>query len=84
MLNRNVLGQDILKVNGKYEPVLWKGYEDKMKTYQGEIVNKKCVEDKFREKIKRISCGEDIKPEEWYECQMLLEQIFKAFCKSIH
>ncbi|MCI5504382.1 MAG: HEPN/Toprim-associated domain-containing protein [Eubacterium sp.] len=78
------LGQDILKVNGKYEPVLWKGYEDKMKTYQGEIVNKKCVEDKFREKIKRISCGEDIKPEEWYECQMLLEQIFKAFCKSIH
>lgn len=73
------LGQDILKVNGKYEAVLWKGYEDKMQTYQGEIVNKKGVEDKFREKIKRISCGEDVKYEEWCECERLLEQIFKAF-----
>lgn len=76
------LGQDILKVNGKYEPVLWKEYEDKMETYQGEILNKKGVEDKFREKIKRISRGEDIKSEEWYECEMLLEQIFNSFCKS--
>lgn len=76
------LGQDILKVNGKYEPVLWKGYEDKMKAYQGEILNKKGVENKFMEKIKRISRGEDIKSEEWYECEMLLEQIFNSFCKS--
>lgn len=78
MFNRNVFGTRY----SQYEPVLWKGYEDKMKAYQGEILNKKGVENKFMEKIKRISRGEDIKSEEWYECEMLLEQIFNSFCKS--
>lgn len=78
------LGQDILKVNGKYEPVLWKEYEDKMETYQGEILNKKGVEDKFREKIKRISRGEDIKSRNGMNAKCCLNRYLILFANQLN
>ena len=73
------LGKDILNVNGQYEPIQWKGYEDKIKSYQGEIVNKKGVADKFRKKVKAINEGANVNNEDWVECKILLQQLFKAF-----
>ncbi|MER6790778.1 HEPN/Toprim-associated domain-containing protein [Amycolatopsis mediterranei] len=46
------LGSDVLKADGEdFEPVQWTGYQAKIKRYQGEITNKKKVQNIFREKV---------------------------------
>ena len=77
------LGKDILKVEENYEPIQWTGYTDKIKAYQGEIINKKIVENKFREKVNKIKRGDQIIYEDWEECRILLEQIFTAFVEEV-
>lgn len=71
------LGKDILKKNGEYEPVRWKSYIDKVDAYQGEIVYKSKVLNRFKEKVKRSY--DQLVLEEWEECDLLLREIFNAF-----
>lgn len=77
MFNRDVLGKDILKKNGKYDPIRWKSYIDKVDAYQGEIVSKSVVLKQFELKVKRSQ--DKIVLEEWEECDLLLREIFSAF-----
>ena len=73
------LGKDILAESGQYEPVRWKAYVDKVDAYQGEIVSKVDVLKKFEKKIKRSE--KQLVLEEWEECDILLNEIFKVFQK---
>lgn len=69
------LGKDILKSNGNYIPVQWKGYNEKENKYQGEISDKQKVHDVFRNKI-RLNTHFDMT-----ELEMVLQLIFKAYQK---
>ncbi|RKD88146.1 HEPN/Toprim-associated domain-containing protein [Mangrovibacterium diazotrophicum] len=74
------LGQDILSQKEGLMPIQWKGYDSKLKKYQGEIIDKTKVQKDFKKKIKE--CKEDrnkIKDEDWREMHDLLQMIFNTF-----
>ena len=45
------LGEDCVKNGSTFIPVQWKGYNDKQRKYQGEIVDKAKVQEAFRLKL---------------------------------
>lgn len=73
------LGRDVLQEDGNFIPIQWKGYVDKTKTYQGEIMYKQHVQDKFDEKVNKAPKNGTIDKEMWEEMEMLLNAIFDAF-----
>ncbi len=72
------LGQDVLKENEEFIPVHWKGYNDKTQTYQGEVMNKALIQDRYREKMAKIA-STGANEYNWFEMTQLLETIFTAF-----
>lgn len=75
------LGKDVLSENGKLIPIQWKGYVDKTKSYQGEVMQKGLIQSKFSNKYKLASVNNEINAtdEAWFEMRILLEYIFDAF-----
>lgn len=73
------LGKDVLLIDGEFEPIMWSGYIDKVKAYQGEIKNKGGVQKRFDEKIKKSEMTGIDSLDNWEECNILLESIFNAF-----
>ena len=76
------LGTDALlrKDSAELTPVHWKGYDQIVNKYQGEIVDKGLVQDRYHEKVK--VCLDDPKKIEqfdWEEMHSLLRTIFDAF-----
>ena len=66
-------GEDVLKKGDEFLPILWKGYNEKEKKYQGEISDKGFIQNKFREKLKLF-------PEaNFSDMNFLLMTIFNAF-----
>lgn len=66
-------GVDVLTRNNELIPVQWKGFDDKEKKYQGEIADKKFVQETFRMKLNKSKVTE-IK-----ELTELLNGIFNAY-----
>lgn len=73
------LGRDVLKDGEEIEPVMWEGYREKVKRYQGKLLNKAAIQNRFEEKLSNaIDAG--IKDEnDWLELKLVFEQIFTAF-----
>lgn len=74
------LGSDILKQKDNFMPIQWKGYDSKLKKYQGEIIDKIKVQKDFKNKLKE--CRNDIRKiddTEWKEIHELLQMIFNTF-----
>jgi hypothetical protein len=67
------LGSDILTKENSLIPIRWKNFNDKEKKYQGEIVEKLDVQDRFRKKLENTSC------EGYFEMKCLLNEIFNGF-----
>jgi hypothetical protein len=75
------LGEDVLRDEaGQLTPVQWRGYSDKLKKYQGEIVGKDKVKDKFLEKLKTAP-SQDVAQQlpEWQALKLLLRELLTAF-----
>ena len=74
------LGKDVLTKEGQLIPVQWKGYDQTLEKYQGEIIDKAGVQKLFETKIddclkdptKTVIC-------DWAEMTELLKTIFNAF-----
>jgi len=71
-------GKDILFQNGGYTSIQWTGYNSKMEKYQGEILHKKEVQQKFENKLsmQKYDSGNS---ENWSEMKELLNVIFYAW-----
>lgn len=67
------LGAEALTKEGLFIPIRWKAYNEKLGQYQGEVANKKYVQKKFREIIKR----QDFKCQP--EMNLLLKELFDSF-----
>lgn len=74
------LGKEILSKDGQLIPIQWKGYDQTLGKYQGEIIDKSGVQKQFQTKID--DCLKDptttIKYD-WTELYLLLQTIFAAF-----
>jgi hypothetical protein len=74
------LGLDVLTIDGKLSPVHWKGYDDSLKQYQGEIENKKTIQKNFFTKLEQ--CTNDsklIEKTDWSSIRLIFQSIFNAF-----
>jgi hypothetical protein len=73
-------GRDILTVAGKLIPVQWKGFDERVKRYQGEIQIKDDLKGRFFQKVgtaKRVAVAPP--PGEWDDMKTVLNMIFNAF-----
>lgn len=73
------LGQDVLEEAGEFVPIHWRGFVEKTKTYQGEVMRKSRIQEKFNEKMDKALKGEKINESQWKEMNELLNTIFNAF-----
>lgn len=75
------LGDDVLRDDeGHLTPVQWKGYNEILRQYQGEVMGKTRLQACFQEKASR--CKSDpalIKTTDWTGLSAILQQIFHAF-----
>ncbi len=74
-------GQDVLTGDdGELTPIQWRGYDDAIRQYQGEILNKQTIQKRFAEKVKR--CQEDrtaASSTDWEGMKAVLDLLRKAF-----
>lgn len=77
------LGKDVLRQeNGRRMPVLWKGYDEVLARYHGELKNKSELQNKFRMKIDDcISHPSRISRYDWTDMKSVIDQILHAFNK---
>lgn len=73
------LGKDVLTVEEKLTPIMWTGYIEKVKAYQGEIMAKGDIQKKFKIKLQEAEEKGIDSLENWYELDLLLTSIFSAF-----
>jgi hypothetical protein len=73
-------GKDVLTRDGTLVPVHWKGYDERVKRYQGEIREKDLLRGRFFEKIAAAKRnGVELDPEAWGDMRRLLEAVFDTF-----
>lgn len=69
------LGRDVLTADSALMPVQWRGYNDKVQAYQGVVLEKRTIQDRFREKYRAIRSGSEVNLENWTEMNLLLEHL---------
>lgn len=73
-------GQDTLIQNNNLIPIQWKGYDESLKKYQGEVLHKKDLQDRFLEKLEIYKKDSSkINDFDWTGIDLILQTIFKAF-----
>jgi hypothetical protein len=73
------LGKDVL-ADDKDFPVQWKGYVESLGKYQGEVMHKARLQERFREKVARCrSSKEELCHCDWSGLRAILEVILHAF-----
>lgn len=75
------LGDDTLRDDaGNLVPVQWRGYDDGLKQYQGEILNKTGIQERFRDKLKDCEADPSRIPEyDWSGIRAILDVMRTAF-----
>lgn len=73
------LGRDVLSTEDGWSPVMWKGFVDRARTYQGELIDKTGVQRRFELKLLAAESAGIERPEDWAEMDLILTAIFEAF-----
>jgi hypothetical protein len=78
------LGPDSLRSEtGSYEPVQWRGYNDALQRYQGEVQHKARIHDRFREKVARARATPDqIVLADWASLLDVVARLKAAFAQT--
>jgi hypothetical protein len=74
-------GEDIIRDNnGNFIPIQWRGYDEGLKQYQGEILHKDELQTRFLEKINKAKAdAEVLKEADWTGIRAILEKLRTAF-----
>jgi HEPN/Toprim N-terminal domain 1 len=74
------LGLDVLTLSGELIPVQWKGFDEGVRRYQGEITQKKLVQERFEAKLRQCEARPELIVERnWEGVRMIVDQIRGAF-----
>jgi hypothetical protein len=75
------LGLDVLKnAEGELTPIQWRGYNQVLRRYQGEILNKDRLRDKYLNIITRaIYSPQKVTDHDWEPMRRVFGRIFEAF-----
>lgn len=78
------LGRDILCKDDNLMPIQWKGYDQTLGKYQGEIIDKSSVQKEFQTKIDEcLKDSTKVSKYNWTELNELLQTIFNAFNNEV-
>lgn len=73
-------GRDVLTNNGSLVPVQWRGFDERVNRYQGEIQVKDLLKEKFLKKVDVAKrSGLQSLSGDWGEMRQLLNSVFDAF-----
>jgi len=73
-------GVDVLEIDGRLTPIHWKGYDERLNRYQGEIMHKTELKNRFLEKLNRCQRNPAaINMGAWSDINRILVQILEAF-----
>lgn len=73
------LGEDVLRgEDGSLEKVQWKGYNQALQKYQGELIGKRELQEKFTRKIREAGDGENHPEHDWSGMRAIWNSIFAA------
>ena len=76
-------GSDILKPDGALTPIQWRGYDESLRQYQGEIMHKDEILEKFRAKVNLAKTDPDsMKKQDWKAMTSIVEMLMLAFMDS--
>ena len=78
------LGRDVLSVDGQLLPVQWKGFDEKLKKYQGEVTGKAGIHERFR--VKLAACERDpasVNEGDWAGLEAVATALCGAFAAPI-
>jgi hypothetical protein len=70
------LGRDVLTDDGTLAPVIWKGFEQKVKAYQGEVDDKNAIQNRFYNKLKEARNDGQKDEHDWLGLKLIFESIF--------
>jgi hypothetical protein len=76
------LGRDVLfddTADGDCLPIQWTGYDSGISRYQGEVLQKRLIHERFREKVKRQEVEPPHASQPWNELRLLFRCLFSAF-----
>lgn len=74
------LGRDVLVKDGDLIPIQWKGFDSRISKYQGEILDKTKIQDRFRKKLDQFSQNtNELQTEAWQEMHLLFQHLFGRF-----
>lgn len=72
------LGRDSLTDrDGNLYPIQWKGFNEKVNAYQGEVLNKRAIQTTFRTKYREVLSSKAI-DDNWVEMTALIEHIIES------
>jgi hypothetical protein len=74
------VGRDVLTLKDKLMPVQWTGFNNTLRQYQGEVLDKAELQRRFMAKVARSQRRKGpIREVNWSEMRALLEKLFSAF-----
>jgi len=75
------LGEDVLRhIDGNLTPVQWRGYDSRLRQYQGEILNKTELQNKFEQKLKVCEADRaQINEFDWTGLRAIVDVMRSAF-----
>jgi HEPN/Toprim N-terminal domain 1 len=74
-------GEEVLKLNEEeLTPIQWTGYNSNLKKYQGEVLRKKELQDKFKNKLEKAKNKKDESVDDsWDDIRNIFTSIFHVF-----
>ena len=77
-------GSDVLSdAQGVLTPIQWMGYNKALQKYNGEIINKREIQEKYRSLLDKVEKGQvGINECDWSGMKEVFRSIFSAFTKS--
>ena len=74
-------GRDVLTdKHGNLTPIQWTGYNQGLKQYQGEVINKASLQEKYMAIVKGCIENSEINPDhDWAPMKSIFREVFNAF-----
>lgn len=74
------VGRDVLERDGTLLPVQWKGFDEGLRQYQGEVGSKRVIHERFEAKLRAAEADSSrILSQDWSGMHLILDQIRTAF-----
>ncbi len=69
-----------LEISNKISPVQWKGFDQSLSCYQGEVLNKSKIQKQFYEIVEIVENKPKLKDDyEWKGLELIFQDVFKVF-----